>query len=78
MNDVTDRNSWYRRAAALVVTVGVLMSALSPAWAVDPEDPDAPGRTYVKDGVVITVAARETDGATFVALGLSGADVPDN
>ena len=38
MNDVTDRNSWYRRAAALVVTVGVLMSALSPAWAVDPED----------------------------------------
>jgi hypothetical protein len=40
----------------------------------DPEDPEAPGRTYVKDGVVLTVAVRESDGSTFVALGLSGAD----
>jgi hypothetical protein len=39
----------------------------------DPEDPEAPGRTYVKDGVVLTVAAQVTNGATFVALGLSGA-----
>jgi hypothetical protein len=44
----------------------------------DPEDPEAPGRTYVKDGVVLTVAAHVEAGATFVALGLSGADLPDN
>jgi len=44
----------------------------------DPEEPTAPGRTFVKDGVVLTVAAHAEAGATFVALGLAGADAAED
>lgn len=45
----------------------------------DPElDPgEGAGRTYTKDGVVLTVAARREPEATFVVLGLAGVSSPE-